>query len=381
MNSFSQQKSSQLYLASVTDIKEYPSDDVKLWSSFYDRVVSHNVPLVDRSEKIIMPYRFKLYEPFRMPQNLEGFNLSYEDCCLDRARELLARSRTLNKPILLFYSGGIDSTIVAISFIRAAEGTDLRQQIKIAMTPESIIENPNFYYQHIRPNFSLVSSEQFNHLLTEDYIIVGGEHNDQLFGSDIVGKIDASIGFDRVLEDYKQGMLRDWFLRNGMTDQQANFWFDMLVWHAESAPCEIRTSFDLLWWLNFNFKWQSVFFRMLLRISPQTQHRVNDQWIADQFHHFYSSENFQKWSMLNPQLKIKNSWRSYKFHAKDFIYKFTSDVIYKNEKLKKGSLFKLFLSRRTPLALTTDWQYLYQLDPASLYQSPNNFQGNQLWNT
>lgn len=381
MNSLSPPQSNQLYLASIGDLKDHPLDDVKLWSSFYDRIVSHNVPLIDRSEKITMPYKFKLYEPFRMPHNLTGFDLSYEDCCLARARELLSHSQLLNKPILLFYSGGIDSTIVAISFILAAEGRDLRQQVKIAMTPDSIIENPNFYYQNIRPNFSLVSSEQFNHLLTEDYIIVGGEHNDQLFGSDIVAKTEVAFGFDRVLEPWGQGMLKDWFKHNHMSDSQANFWFDMLVWHAESAPCEIRTSFDLLWWLNFNFKWQCVFFRMLLRISPQTQHRVNDQWIANQFYHFFSSENFQKWSMLNPQLKIKNSWRSYKFHAKEFIYKFNGDIIYKNEKLKKGSLFKLFLSRRTPVALTTDWQYLYQLDPTCLYQSPNNFQGNQSWNT
>lgn len=379
MNSLPQPQSKQLYLASVKDLTNYDQPGVGLWASFYDRVVSHNVPLIDRSEMITMPYNFKLWEPFRMPRDLTNFNLSYEDCCEARAAELLELSERINKPIMFFYSGGIDSTLVAISFIRAANGRNIRDRVTVAMTPDSIIENPRFYYDHIRTRFSLVSSEQFNHLFTKDWIIVGGEHNDQLFGSDIVGKIDTVMGFDRLHLPMEDGLLRDWFTRNHMSDLQANYWFDMLVWHAGQAPCEVRTSFDLLWWLNFNFKWQSVFFRMLLRVTPSNQSRVNDQWINTQFHHFFSSENFQKWSMLNHSLKIRDSWRSYKYHAKDVIYKFTNDMIYRNEKLKKGSLFKLFLSRRTPVALTTDWQYLYQLAPSELYQAQNNFQGEQPW--
>jgi hypothetical protein len=166
-----------------------------------------------------------------------------------------------------------------------------------------------------------------------------------------------------------------------MTEAQASYWFDLLVWHAENSPCEIKTSFDLLWWLNFNFKWQSVYFRMLLRISPTNQSKISHEWMQEQFHHFFSDQRFQKWSMLNPQLKIKSSWQSYKFHAKQTIYEFTGDTVYKNDKLKRGSLFKLFLSKTIPAGLTADLEFVYKLDPQQLYRADNAFTGNQPWNT
>ncbi len=368
----SQPASKQLYLGSVSDLKSTATQDLALWSCFYDRIVSHNVPLVDRSQRVTMPYAFKLWPAFAMPTDITGA-LTYAECCEARASDLLNLSRTLNKPIVFFYSGGIDSTIVAISFLRAASSSELRDRVTVAMSPDSIAENPSFYYQHVRPNFRLTSSEYFGQLFATDSIIVGGEHNDQLFGSDIVGKIETAYGFARVLEPYTQGLLRDWFLRNGMTPAQATFWFDLLVDHAEASPCEIKTSFDLLWWLNFNFKWQSVFFRMLLRVGPEYQQGITEAWTQQQFHHFFSDTRFQVWSMANPQLKIKDSWASYKYHAKEMIYDYTRDWIYKTDKLKRGSLYKLFLSRRTPVGLTSDFEFLYSLDPQSLRVEANTF--------
>jgi hypothetical protein len=367
------QQKSKLYLASVKDLEDPNKQDVSLWHSFYDRVVSHNVPLVDRSEKIIMPYDFKLYEPFKIPQDLSNFNLTYEECCNKRAVELVELSKKLSKPIMVFYSGGIDSTIVLISFIKSIPQEEIRDRIIVAMTPDSIVENPNFYYEHVLPRFKLCSSEQFGNLFTNDHIIVGGEHNDQLFGSDIVGKIDTRLGFHRVLEPYKQGLLKEWFVVNDMSEKQADWWFDMLVWHAENSPCEIKTSFDLLWWLNFNFKWQSVFFRMLLRVSTNLRTNINQSYVNDNFKHFYSSDDFQKWSMTNQHIKIKTSWDSYKYHARDLIFNFTKDHTYHREKLKRGSLFKLFLSKDTPVGLTSEYDYLYKIQRDEFYNPINSF--------
>lgn len=378
MNSIAQPQSNQsLYLASVADLWNKSAKDIDIWFNFYNVIVSHNVPLVDRSERIVMPYNFQLYENFKMPTDLSNFNLTYEECCVLRAEELLNYSTKTGLPITLLYSGGIDSTMVAISFLKLKK--DLRDQITVAMSPESIVENPNFYYNHIRPNFNLKSSEHFSSLFDGKSILLGGEHNDQLIGSDIVGKVNAKFGFDRVHEPYKNKFLHEWFTTNGMPKEYADWWFDMLVWHAEQAPCEIKSFFDLLWWLNFNFKWQSVFFRILLRVGRNYRSNVNQDFVDNKFFHFFSHTNFQKWSMLNPHLKIKNSWDTYKFHVKDLIFNFTKDPVYKNEKLKKGSLWKLFISKDTPIAITSDYQYLYKLDKTELYNPVNTFKGTPPW--
>ena len=373
-----QPKSKQsLFLGSVSDLANSSASDVDLWFKFYDRVVSQTVSLVDRSERIVMPYNFHLHEPFRIPTDLSNFNLSYEECCLLRAEEILNHSTKTGLPITLLYSGGIDSTMVVISFLKIKNY--LRDKITIAMSPESIAENPNFYYNYIRPNFNLRSSEQFSNLFDGKSIIIGGEHNDQLMGSDIVGKVSGEFGFDRVNEPYKNGLLHEWFIINEVPKECADWWFDMLVWHVEQAPCEIKTFFDLMWWLNFNFKWQTVFFRILLRVGKTHRSNINQDFVDNKFFHFFSHSNFQKWSMLNPHLKIKNSWDTYKFHVKDLIYDFTNDSTYRNEKLKVGSLSKLFISKDTPVGLTCDYQYLYKLDKAELYNSVNSFKGTPPW--
>jgi hypothetical protein len=369
-----------LYLGNVKDLAEPSASDVDMWHKFYARFVnSHVASLVDRAEQIVMPYKFQLYEPFRLPSDLTNFNLSYEECCLLRAEELLNHSTKTGLPITLLYSGGIDSTMVAVSFLKIK--TNLRDQVNVAMTPESIVENPNFYYNYIRPNFNLKSSEHFSSFFDGKTIIVGGEHNDQLLGSDTAEKIQTKFGFDRMHEPYKNKLMHEWFLANDIPKNCADWWFDMLVWSAEQAPCEIKSFYDLGWWLNFNFKWQSIFFRTLLRVGKKYRANINQEFVDNNYFQFYSSENFQKWAMINPHLKIKNTWDTYKFHPKELIYDFTKDYNYKTNKVKQGSLANIFISKDTPIGLTTDYQYLYELDKTELYNPVNSFKGSPPWNS
>lgn len=369
MNYFPNPQSS-LYLANVKSLYDIDKPDVKIWYAFYS-ILSHNVPIIDRCEKITTPYNFKLYKQFKMPTDLTGFQLSYEDCCMLRAEEILKLSQKVGKKILILYSGGIDSTLVVIIFLKLL-ATKARDNIIIAMSPEGIKENAKFYYDHILGNFDLISSENFDNLINGEYLVVGGEHNDQLFGSDLIGKITRTMSFEKVSDSYKNCIIKTW-LQTWMDYKSATWWFDMLVWHAETSPCSIKTNIDLLWWFNFNFKWQSVYFRILLRVSPKYRHLINENFLNSSFIHFYSSTEFQKWSMLNPKLKIKNSWNTYKFHAKDIIYDYNKDEIYREGKLKRGSLIQLFILKHTPIGLTDKFEYLYNLDKNSFYNSNNNF--------
>ena len=77
--------SNKLYLANINNLTYSTPEDVNTYSTFYRRFLNHNVALVDRCGKISMPYNFQLYEKFKMPTDLTNFNMSYEDCCLQRA--------------------------------------------------------------------------------------------------------------------------------------------------------------------------------------------------------------------------------------------------------------------------------------------------------
>lgn len=362
----------ELYLANSADLSEYQQPGCHKWGDIY-KLISLNVALVDRLEKIRLPFRFRLYDPFRMPTDLTGFDLTYEQCCERRANEIYQLSIRLDRPICVLYSGGIDSTLVLISFMKVIPEAEFRDRVTVALSWDSVVENPRFYHEYIRKRCRTVSSDRLGSFLDGSQILVGGEHNDQLLGADTAGAYYRMFGFDDLHKPYDRSKITRFLMEKGMSQNSADHWFDLLDAHARSAPCEVRTVFEFLWWLNFCFKWQSVFFRILLRADKDQRANINQGFVDDYFHHFYSTDYFQKWSMLNPNLKIRDTWDSYKFHAKDVIYEFNGDADYRDHKVKRGSLVRLFQQKDTPMALTSNFEYLYNIDPAEFYVPDNDF--------
>lgn len=362
----------QLYTFSVAPLKDESKPDVVRWASIYD-VIAQNSPLVDRCGIIQMPYNLKLYDAFKMPRDLNGFNMTYEECCNSRAQELVELSRKLDKKITLFYSGGIDSTLLVVTFMKLLSPEEFKSRIEIALSWNSINENPNFYYNYIRPIGNIVPSEGFGNMFDGSTIIVAGEHNDQLFGSDIIGRAANRVSdFYELHKPYSRAHVVG-YLKLSMDEGYANFFFDLIDGHIKQAPCEISTNFHFWWWLNFSFKWQNVFFRMLFRTNKAHRSTVNQLFVDNYFHHFYSTTNFQKWSMLNHHLKVMHTWESYKWEAKRVIYEFNGDEEYRDTKIKIGSLVEIFRQRNTPIALTTDYEFLEKINPAEYYVPNNSF--------
>jgi len=379
MKSGAKPQANDLYMANVKaglarklGIDDQP--DIRLWADLLANDSITGVSLHDRMGLIQMPYNFKLYEPFRMPTDLSTGSLTYEECCQKRAAELLALSDKENKPIYICYSGGIDSTLVVVSFLKERPIEQLKKQVVIVMTPDSIDENPVFYKNYIRDQFTMVSADRLGTYFDGQRIIVGGEHNDQLFGTDVIDKLVKHADMKTIFSPYSREVLVPYFTHYDMPEDSANWWYDLFVWHAKQAPCPIVTTFDLLWWFNFCFKWQTVYFRMLLRVDNSLRHLVNHQFVETHFHHFYSTVDFQKWSMLNPHLKIRNhNWKDYKYHAKDVIYNFNGDNLYRDNKIKRRSLFRIFIGKDTPDALSGNFDYLYGLDRENFYIEDNSF--------
>src|SRR5205814_5240866 len=125
------------------------SPDARCWAQIY-KLIAPNVVLVDRAdETVCTPFRFSLYEKFRLPTVLPDFRTTYEECCMRRAEELLALQDRVQVPIALFYSGGIDSTLVLVCLAKAL-GSQLKERVTVYLSVDSIGENPNFYDSFIR---------------------------------------------------------------------------------------------------------------------------------------------------------------------------------------------------------------------------------------
>ncbi|SHN17666.1 hypothetical protein SAMN05192549_105169 [Duganella sacchari] len=362
----------ELYIANAGSLLDYEAPEVRDWASIYN-LIALNVSLVDRSNVIQVPFRFRIYPPFEFARIAEADSLSYEACCDRRARELLALQEDLGVPLAVLYSGGIDSTLVLISFAKVLSPAELRERVHVYMSNDSIVENPRFYYDFVRRHCTIRASEDFTSVLDGRHIMVGGEHNDQLFGSDIIGKIVQQQPFSVVHQPYRRDFLVNFFVSKGLPEAAAHHWFSLLDQHIRDTGAPVHSVFEFFWWLNFIFKWQSVYFRILLRVDKAQRSRIDQQFCNRYYHHFYSPAYFQKWSMTHPELKIQDSWASYKFTAKDLIYEFNKDADYRRDKIKIGSLSRLFLQKDTAVGLSSEFAYLDSLRGPDLYQPDNSF--------
>ena len=77
----------QIYAGNVRSISTYESPGVSEWADMY-HLLANNVVMIDRSEKIILPFNVKLFERFKLPSLDNAFTMTYGQCCERRATEL-----------------------------------------------------------------------------------------------------------------------------------------------------------------------------------------------------------------------------------------------------------------------------------------------------
>ena len=188
-------------------------------------------------------------------------------------------------------------------------GEDSPDIITLGSSHGSFVEFPEFGNYLIQQNFKILPMvHPVSKHLPKDYIVVTGEHGDQLFGSDkMLPLVDAGLG------DMSYTKYLPLFMAEKLGDtKQVNGLMEYLEPVIMKCPFVITDICQCLWWLNYVLKWQQV----SLRIPVWSGKSVKP--IFDQCQHFYRGEIFQQWSLAhenkNPQ-KIDK----YKLELKEFI--------------------------------------------------------------
>lgn len=341
--------------AFASSLKDPNREDVSSWYEIY-KLVYPNVMHIDRFSNLQIPYATHGLDELKL-SNTTNHGKTYGQCCLERARELFEYATSNNKKIGLLYSGGIDSTAILTAFLQILTKAEIEERLEIFMNQDSINENPNFYYAKIRYLTNLHSSEKIGSIINDtNYLIVDGEHNDQLFGADLLLKFVDAFGFKFLELPYTRWSITKCLTHIGMSDKAADIWFDFFNTSALSAPAPVATIYQFFWWINFNFKWQSVFLRIAIRNLHKDGDNLNIDLAEISRRHFFASEDFQIWSIHNPEEKIRDSWFTYKYAAKEFINNFYSDPEYFKYKIKMPSLSFLFFAKDVPLIVTADFK-------------------------
>lgn len=251
--------------------------------------------------------------------------------CTDHVFKHLRATRW-DRPWYVDWSGGIDSTVIVVALLRNLAPADLDNVI-INLNAFSYWEHPDFYRDHIRPNFRCINTQQYDRDVRNcvHHYRVHGDPADMLWGAarSLQAKKDG-IDLSRSWRDNDTAWQQ--FNRRLWGDQAARWIYRVMAQSIESVPqYGVETIADWYWWLNFNFKWVQ---KMVYDYAPADQ----PQQYFDNIVPWYADPVYQLWSINHGRFSLLNSsLDAYKSEAKDYIWSWDHNDLYRKFKLKFNS--------------------------------------------
>jgi hypothetical protein len=282
---------------------------------------SNNSMFFDRTETFSLPILIK--NQFPIPKVDDSFTKTYEDICNQTAMEIVNKATNSNKKIRVLWSGGIDSTLILATFLKQGH----KNLLEVGLSIESIAENYHFYKNHLLGRVALIPATDLRSLASENYILVGGEYNDQLLGSNLLPTFVKYFDVDKLHDKFNIDQLKKVF--SSRYTKNVDFWIDVYLSISKKSPVQIKTNLDFHWWINFACKWQGLYYR-LASYFPQGYNLKN-------YYHFFQTEDFQRWSLINHSQPF-DRWEDYKRVCKDLIWGFDKNDEYRDKKIKLESL-------------------------------------------
>lgn len=259
-----------------------------------------------------------LPDQFDTDQSFEQISLATALDCWRRAAD---------RPIRLFWSGGIDSTVALVALIQTNDRW--QDQLEIYTTRHAVEhEYPWFYQKFLQQSrvFVLDPLDLFSpSLYGNDGFCIDGNCGDQLWGHSMLSEMEG------LYHEPRHTLYNLDRFRCTVPQHQQKVLIDYIEQLAEQFPGKANSLIDILWLLNFTHKWDYSVQKHMARVRDVSLFFTG-------MHSFFNNIQFQQWALSNPDIKIGRTWTSYKQPAKDFIYKFTRDNEYRVNKTQKNSL-------------------------------------------
>ena len=320
--------------------------------SVFSKAFNSGISLVDRTGTIKMPVNLVNRHP--MPA-LQPSVYTFEELCYLTWQKIELHIRTTKLRPVIMYSGGIDSTLI-VNLMHTYASKEFKERLLIILNSNSIQENPVLYETVIKRNYKTESSNSFENYFNHFNYVITGEFADNVFGSLTLKSSIDFFGTEAVITSNYKVFAFDFFNSKINDADKTNWFLDQMEQLIKTCPWEIKTWADYLWYQNFAMKWQAVEFRIMSHKNDSLT--VNDEFLNKHVCHFWASEEWQQWSINNPDKKIKNTWVSYKFPAKELIYKLSKDSDYLERKTKFPSLPGVFRYRRVHNFITDKFEFV-----------------------
>jgi hypothetical protein len=242
-----------------------------------------------------VPHHFNIKT--KNPYEFSVEHRSFGEVCLQTAQEI---SDSTDRPIAVFWSGGIDSTAVLVAL---AQTVDVKR-INVVCNQGSIDEFPSFYHEKIKPNFAVLSPSWL-HQHYQEYFSVSGDGGDTVW----------AVIDDSFWAKDQHRLHKSW---QDCIDTAIMPDIDFVEEFCSWSGVPIETWLDLRAWFYLSCKWQSK----CMRPYWIRQDLTDSDIVA-----FYDWDNsFRCWTMNNLDRMIGDTWQQYKMPAKEFIYDYHHDA-------------------------------------------------------
>jgi hypothetical protein len=196
-----------------------------------------------------------------------------------------------------------------------------------------VCENPKFFYDHIVPNFEVLSDRDYNDMC-EDVFVLAGESG-YVLGLEKYKWHAGQTGFDDLGRDLLWANNRDhlvtFFDKNGWPATSgvdfANWLYNAQEENIRSTGLPIHTVSEWWWWFVFNQNWVGNIMQHVYQYCV----RKNHQRFLENFIPWFHSDLYQQWAIHNLAeiVRMKN-----KSIAKQYIHSVFSDQCYLDFKMK-----------------------------------------------
>ena len=268
-----------------------------------------------------------------------------------------------NRPWVVFWSGGTDSTLILTAILKHTTPAD-RQNIRVACNRVSVYENPYFFYDHVLPNFKIIDSQT----LVQDYefydthYILGGDLADQLYGGKLPIWCAEQFSGGMTLDCRREPDILLKSLEAKANREFAEWYYERMMTNIDSVDAPVKTYYDFGWWQFYNYGWAGFILRDLFT-NKKTRDPVLIKKYLDSALYWYGSDDYQQWIMNNNQNRIKHGTGlgETKLPSKQYIYEFDHNEYYRMFKTKHDSTSIASYSDR-PVCILDDYSCLFVSD-------------------
>lgn len=312
-----------------------------------DKFLMGTPTIIPRSGTFTIPWQIKSPYKFNIPDFSVTENDTIDYLIDKRGQEMYTVAKQQNKKIILLWSGGVDSTAVLVSLLKAIPANEQADMLTICANPDSVLENFSFYRQFISNRLQLVHTLNLNfgdNILNEN-LVLHGEPGDLLacpnwkLYYDLIKNNKHNLPYANNLTLlYKCHTVPNYPLT-------CKWYVDKVNANVvESAPEDITTIADWFYWYGINLRWQSLVWSPFCSPSMRSDHyspisKINTENYYNNI--FLNADYLQRWFYQHRrEIFLDGTGKNfmYKYFFKNYIYQFDKNQSYFDNKVKVSSI-------------------------------------------